>query len=178
MTGEESEGAIQRLVEIDVISSSTLKRVCYPMESFDEYLRLPGMRSVLQVRQAEFLALGTKVHFLYSEVVALYASLCGDLMQGRLAGLPVRFRQARLERESIAARLSRVRDFMNWYEASPAAGSSAAEFKEFYRLLDEGEKARAPISAALDALESKSRKAEEEADLGRALDESKGRKKN
>lgn len=178
MTGEESEGAIQRLVEIDVISSSTLKRVCYPMESFDEYLRLPGMRSVLQVRQAEFLALGTKVHFLYSEVVALYASLCGDLMQGRLVGLPVRFRQARLERESIAARLSRIRDFMNWYEATPAAGSSAAEFKEFYRLLDEGEKARAPISAALDALESKSRKAEEEADLGRVLDESRGRKKN
>jgi hypothetical protein len=178
MTGEESEGAIQRLVEIDVISSSTLKRVCYPIESFEEYLRLPGMRSVLQVRQAEFLALGTKVHFLYSEVVALYASVCSDLMQGRLAGLPVRFRQARLERESIASRLSRVRDFMNWYEATPGPGSAAAELEEFYRLLDEGEKARAPISAALDSLESKARKAEDEADLGRVLDESKGRKKN
>ena len=177
MTGEESEVAIQRLVEIDVISSSTLKRVCYPIESFDEYLRLPGMRSVLQLRQAEFLALGTKVHFLYSEVVALYALLCGDLMQGRLTGLPVRFRQARLERESIAARLSRVRDFMNWYEATPVAGNASVEFKEFYRLLDEGEKAKAPISAALDALESQSRKAEEEADLSRVLDESRGRKK-
>ena len=70
------------------------------------------MKSVLQLRQAEFLSLGTKVHFLYSEVVALYVSLCGDLMQGRLAGLPSRFRQAKLERESIAARFSRVRDFM------------------------------------------------------------------
>ena len=176
MTGEESEAAIQRLVEIDVISSSTLKRVSCPIEDFDEYLRLPGMKSVLQLRQAEFLSLGTKVHFLYSEVVALYVSLCGDLMQGRLAGLPSRFRQAKLERESIAARFSRVRDFMNWYEAMPKPGGIPTEFKEFYRLLDEGEKARAPISAALDVLESRSRKAEDEADLGRVLDESRGRK--
>jgi hypothetical protein len=98
-------------------------------------------------------------------------------MQGRLAGLPARFRQAKLERESIAARFSRVRDFMNWYEAMPKPGGIPTEFKEFYRLLDEGEKARAPISAALDVLESRSRKAEDEADLGRVLDESRGRKK-
>ena len=177
MTGEESEAMIQRLVEIDVVSSSTLKRVCYPIESFDEYLRLPGMRSVLQARRVEFLVLGTKAHFLYMEVVALYASLCGDLLEGRLAGLPARFRQAKLERESIAARLSRIRDFMNWHEATPAGGGAAIEFREFYRLLDEGERGRDAIKSTLDSLEARARKAEEEADLARVLEESKGRKR-
>jgi hypothetical protein len=177
MTGEESEEALRRLVEIDVINSTTLKRVCYPIESFDEYLRLPGIRSLLQARQVEFLAMGTKAHFLYSEVIGLYAALCGDLIKGQVAGLPVRFRQARLERESIAARLSRVRDFMNWYEATPGSSEGKVDLRKFYQILDEGEKGRAKISAALDALEASAQKMEEEADLARVLDESKGRKK-
>ena len=177
MTGEESEEALRRLVEIDVINSVTLKRVCYPIESFDEYLRLPGIRSLLQARQVEFLAVGTKAHFLYSEVIALYATLCGELIKGHVAGLPARFRQARLERESIAARLSRIRDFMNWYEATPGSSEGTVDLRKFYQILDEGEKGRAKISAALDALEASARKAEEEADLARVLEESKGRKR-
>ena len=177
MTGEESEEALRRLVEIDVVNSVTLKRVCYPIESFDEYLRLPGIRSLLQARQVEFLTLGTKAHFLYSEVITLYAALCGELIKGHVAGLPPRFRQARLERESIAARLSRISDFMNWYEATPGSGEGRIDLRKFYQILDEGERGRAGISAALDALEASARKAEEEADLARVLDESKGRKK-
>jgi hypothetical protein len=121
--------------------------------------------------------MGTKAHFLYSEVIGLYAALCGDLIKGQVAGLPVRFRQARLERESIAARLSRVRDFMNWYEATPGSSEGKVDLRKFYQILDEGEKGRAKISAALDALEASAQKMEEEADLARALDESKGRKK-
>ena len=66
---------------------------------------------------------------------------------------------------------------MNWYEATPGSGEGKTDFREFYRILDEGEKGRAKISAALDALEASARKAEEEADLARVLEESKGRKK-
>ena len=177
MTGEESEEALRRLVEIDVVNAATLKRVCYPIESFDEYLRLPGMRALLQARQVEFLAVGTKAHFLYSEVIALYAALCGELIKGHVAGLPARFRQARLERESIAARLSRIRDFMNWYEATPGSSEGKTDLREFYQILDDGEKGRAKISAALDALEASARKVEEDADLARVLEESRGRKR-
>jgi hypothetical protein len=66
---------------------------------------------------------------------------------------------------------------MNWYEATPGSGEGRIDLRKFYQILDEGERGRAGISAALDALEASARKAEEEADLARVLDESKGRKK-
>jgi len=42
-----------------------------------------------------------------------------------------------LERESIAARLSRIRDHLNWFEAVAAPRLWTQQLAEFYRVLDE-----------------------------------------
>ena len=109
----------------------------YPLSQFEDYLRLPGAKNLLLHRQLEFNALRDRAHFFYNEVINIYAVACNELAAGRTKDIVRRLRNATLERESIAARLSRIRDHLNWFEAVAAPRLWTPQLAEFYRVLDE-----------------------------------------
>ncbi len=175
--GPRTDAEIKKLLQLEITELDSGQYFSFPLEQFADYLRLKGIRQVLLARQLEWIALREKGHFLYNEVIAAYASICNDLAQGKTSGVAARFRQATLERESVSARLSRIRDHMNWFEAVAAPRNESPRMKEFYRILDERPPASAALKQALDRAEEQVRQEESKADVLRALQESKSRSK-
>lgn len=173
--GPRTNSEIEKLLQLDLTDLESGQYFSFPIEQFADYLRLKGIRQVLLARQLEWIALREKGHFLYNEVIAAYASICNDLAQGKTSGVAARFRQATLERESVSARLSRIRDHMNWFEAVAAPRNESPRMKEFYRILDERPPVSAALKQALDRAEEQVRQEESKADVLRALEESKSR---
>lgn len=176
--GPRTNSEIEKLLQLDITELDSDQYYSFPMEQFADYLRLKGIRQVLLARQLEWIALREKGHFLYNEVIAAYASICNDLAQGKTQGVTARFRQATLERESVSARLSRIRDHMNWFEAVAAPHNESPRMKEFYRILDERPTASPRLKQALDRAEEQVRREESGADVLRALEESKNRQRS
>ena len=137
LDGPQTELEIQNLLLLDVTDPDSGRHFSYPLSQFEDYLRLPGAKNLLLHRQLEFNALRDRAHFFYTEVVNTYAAACNELATGRTKDVVRRLRNATLERESIAARLSRIRDQLNWFEAVAAPRQWTPQLAEFYRALDE-----------------------------------------
>ncbi len=153
LDGPQTELEIQKLLLLDVTDPESGQHFSYPLSQFDDYLRLPGAKNLLLHRQLEFNSLRERAHFLYSEVIATYATACNELATGRTKDLVRRLRNATLERESIAARLSRIRDHLNWFEAVEAPRQWTPQLAEFYRKLDELPPLTERMKAELDRAE-------------------------
>jgi len=137
LDGPQTESEIQNLLLLDVTDPDSGRHFSYPLSQFEDYLRLPGAKNLLLHRQLEFNALRDRAHFFYNEVINTYAFACNELAAGRTKDIVRRLRNATLERESIAARLSRIRDHLNWFEAVAAPRLWTPQLAEFYRVLDE-----------------------------------------
>ncbi|NBV87704.1 MAG: hypothetical protein EBS01_15865, partial [Verrucomicrobia bacterium] len=150
LDGPQTEAEIQKLLLLDLTDPDTGQHFNYPLSQFDDYLRLPGSKSLLITRQLEWVALRDRAHFLYNEVINTYILACRDLAAGKTKDLVRRLRNATLERESIAARLSRISDALNWFEAVAAPRKWTPQLAEFYRVLDELPPVSERVKAELD----------------------------
>ena len=150
LDGPQTEVEIQKLLLLDLTDPETGQHFNYPLSQFDDYLRLPGSRNLLITRQLEWAALRDRAHFLYTAVINTYIAACRDLTAGKTKDLVRRLRNATLERESIAARLSRISDELNWFEAVAAPRQWTPQLAEFYRVLDELPPVSDRVKAALD----------------------------
>ncbi|RFC43119.1 MAG: hypothetical protein DVB28_001644 [Verrucomicrobia bacterium] len=176
LDGPQTQLEIERLLQLDLTEADTGRHLIVPLEQFSDFLRFPGLRLVLATRQLEWGLLQERGHFLYSAVIATYAAVCGELAQGRTAGVPRRLREATLEKESIAARLSRIHDHMNWFEAVVAPRQNTAKLREFYRILDKQPAVSDSVRRALDKAELQLKDAAEREDIARILEETQRRK--
>lgn len=170
MTRAETETALQRLLEIDVVLPGNVRQLT-PLENFEEYVRLPGIESLLRARKFEFLALAAKAHFAFEPVIVAYADLCGDLGAHRTKGLNERFRRVRSEWNEVRQRLEKVRDYLNWWESLPRSSDPASELAEFYRELDGAGEFRLRVSKALDGWEKRLEQNGKRADWTRVVEE-------
>jgi hypothetical protein len=153
LDGPQTELEIQNLLLLDVTDPDSGRHFSYPLSQFEDYLRLPGAKNLLLHRQLEFNALRDRAHFFYTEVINTYAAACNELAAGRTKEIVRRLRNATLERESIAARLSRIRDQLNWFEAVEAPRQWTPQLAEFYRALDELPPVSERTKTALDRAE-------------------------
>lgn len=169
---------IEHLLNLNLTESSTGRHVTYRLEQFSDFVRLPGVHRILMTRQLEWIALQERCHFLYGSVIAVYAQICSDLARGKTAGIAERLRTATLERESLAARLSRIHDYMNWYEAVAGPRQNATKLRQFYRILEEQPPVSARVLHALDQAEARLKAESELEDIQRLLQEVRERKKD
>ena len=176
LDGSATQREIERLLQLELTEPNTGRHVMFPLEQFSDFVRLPGSHGALLSRQLEWIALRERCHFLYSAVAETYAVICGELAQGKTAGIARRLREATLERESVSARLSRIRDYMNWYQAVAAPRQNSAKLREFYRILDEKPAVSETVTKALDKMEAQLREDAEREDIVRVLDEIRRRK--
>lgn len=176
LDGPKTQLEIERLLQLDLTEAETGRHLRFPLEQFSDFLRFPGIRSVLATRQLEWILLQERGHFLYTAVIATYAAVCGELSRGKTEGIPLRLREATLERESVSARLSRIRDHMNWYQAVAAPRQNSAKLREFYRILDQRPALSEKVIEALDKAELQLKEEGEREDITRILDDAQRRK--
>lgn len=171
LNGPQTEAEIRNLLLFDHTDPATGEHSVFSLEQFAEILRLPGCGEALLARQIEFESLRGRAHFLYIPVIDAYALACNALAGGRTVGVVRQLQLATLERESVAARLERIRDQLNWFEAVAAPRLPSARLAEFYRILN----ARPPVSRAvqeaLDQAELRLRQGEALEDAARASGE-------
>lgn len=178
LNGVQTEAQIQNLLQIDLTSPVSGEHHVFPLEQFEDFMRLPGSRDLLTARALEWGALRSRAHFLFAPVLTMYAEACASLAAGKTAGIAQRLKQGTLERESIAAKLSRIHDHLNWYEAVAAPRSVSPQLNEMYRILDARPQVSDAVRRALDQAEREVRQNEEQQDLQRALEELRGRPKS
>lgn len=171
----QTQKELQHLQEISLTDPAGNHKV-FQLHQFSDYLRLPGVKEILAAKHLEFLAFQSRAHFFYSEAIQIYAEVCLKLASGRTAGQAAELRRASEIIQSSASRLERIHDYMNWFEAEKSTTRSP-KIEEIYRIWDSMKPIpKNPfISEALDALEEKLRKQNEEADIQRALQESRSR---
>jgi hypothetical protein len=177
LDGTQTQREIDRLLQMELTEVSSGKHFVFLLEQFSDFLRVPGARDVLVSRQLEWIALQERAHFMYAAVIGAYVKICGELVRGKTEGMARRLREVTLERESVSARLSRIRDYVNWYQAVAAPQQNSAKLREFYRILEEKPKVSAAVTRALDRAEIQLREQDEQEDILRVIDEVRMRKK-
>jgi hypothetical protein len=98
----------------------------------------------------------TRAHPLLRPVVVDYQLAAELVARKKRHGLAKRLAGSAALREKIAARMSEVDDFMNWYEATQAKTASGA-FRDYLHAVDSSEQVprrRDALSVYLDALET------------------------
>ncbi len=127
------------------------------VHDFDDFLDHENAPAALQQSRLELRTLGLRAFPLYRGVVLKYEMAVAALIEGRTRGIADDLEETDREREAIRQSMSRVEDYMNYFEATQAEGRSEAY--EQYRLMKEklDRQGRAPrrdrISRYLDALE-------------------------
>jgi len=177
LDGPQTEAEIRNLLLFDYTDPETSTHSVFSLEQFTEILRLPGCREVLLSRQLEWESLRSRAHFLYSPVIGAYGAACSALATGRTTGILRQLQLATLERESVAARLDRIRDHLNWFEAVAAPRLPSARLTEFYRILDARPIVSDAVKRALDKAELDLRQREAQQDIERALEDVRSRSK-
>lgn len=175
LDGPQTELHIKRLLELDLTDPTSGNRFTVSMEQFADCLRLPGIQNLLTTRRIEWLSLRERSHFLYRDVIDVYIQTCSQLARGNTTNVTQRLRAATLERESIAARLERITDHLNWFEAVAAPRSNTSRIKEFYQLLNARPPLSKAVSAALDKAEKHVNAQAELVEINELLDAAKQR---
>jgi hypothetical protein len=177
LDGPQTEEEIRNLLLFDYTAPETGVHSVFSLEQFTEILRLPGCRDVLFSRGLEWDSLRSRAHFLYAPILSAYAAACNALATGRTDGIARQLKLATLERESVAARLERIREHLNRFEAVTAPQLPSARLTEAYRILDSQPPVSETVKEALDKAEKDLNQKELQQDVERALDEVRTRPK-
>lgn len=117
----------------------------------------PNIDAAAAKKLAEHLMLlSTRAHPLLRPIVVDYQMAAESVARKKRGGLAKRLANSKALREKIAARMSEVDDFMNWYEATQATTISGA-FRDYLHVSASSDvipRRRDALSVYLDALET------------------------
>ena len=108
LTAEETEKELIPLLKIEAPPDKTGAKKTFPVGEFDQYLKRPGIRAILNERHAAIIALGSHANALYRPVIADYEAVFASLSKGRTRG--VRDRLAEGERTPLRGYPANNRD--------------------------------------------------------------------
>jgi hypothetical protein len=118
----------------------------------------PGKVDKLALRALgqRLMLLSAHAHPLLRSIVTDYQNAAEALMRGRSRGLTKRLVATARLRKRVAARMSEVDDYMNWFEATQSQAPSGT-FRDYMHAAETGEitpRRRDPLSVYLDAMEA------------------------
>jgi hypothetical protein len=118
-------------------------------------LSRPELNELRQLRE-KLLLLGVQANPSFGDLIMEYQSLAERLLKHKSKEIRLRLSDLAAKRKQIAARVSDMDDYLNWYEATKADTASGA-FIGYLRAADQSDEPRSrrrdPISVYLDALE-------------------------
>jgi hypothetical protein len=166
----QTQREIQKLLEISVLNPLGIPRT-FQLEQFSEFLRLPGIKEILNSRHLEFSALLARAHFYFTEPLEIYADVCRNLAGGQTERQADRLQRARELCESSATSLARIREYLIWFNAerAPLLRRSMAESPDRVGALSETPEKPGASRSSPDLEEENRKIREQEADLLEAI---------
>jgi hypothetical protein len=129
----------------------------YKLEEFALFLKSSPAQNVLKALANDLRTLATRAHPIYSPVIAEYADIAARLWRGKTAGIAKRLERLRATRETMAAQMRQIDDYLNWFEATGLVRPSG-EFADYMRAAERAAQPlrtrRDPISLYLNVLET------------------------
>jgi hypothetical protein len=129
----------------------------YELEEFSVFLKSGSARNVLSVPANNLRALGTRANPIYAPIIAEYAHITARLLRGKTAGIAKRLTRLRTARETLAAQIRQIDDYLNWFEATGLVRPSG-EFADYMKAAERAahpeRMKRDAISVYLDVLET------------------------
>jgi hypothetical protein len=129
----------------------------YKLEEFALFLNSRSAQNVLNALANDLRALATRSHPSYAPIIAEYADITARLLRGKTAGIAKRLERLRAVRETVAAQMRQIDDYLNWFEATGLVRPSE-EFADYMRAAERAAQPertkRDPISLYLDVLET------------------------
>lgn len=128
------------------------------LHDYDEFLGRDGCEAALEQCDARLRSLGQRCHPLYRTVLLRYQRAVQQLVAGKKFGLRDELKSIDQAREGVRLTARRVEDYLNYYEATGAAGKSQT-YRQYRELREKFDRERHParddrVSKYLDALEA------------------------
>jgi len=129
----------------------------YELEEFAVFLKSKSAQNVLGMLANDLRALGTRANPIYAPIIAEYADITARLLRGKSAGIAKRLERLRTTRETMAAQMRQIDDYLNWFEAT-GLDRPSGQFADYMRAAERASRPqrtkRDPISVYLDVLET------------------------
>lgn len=129
----------------------------YELNEFSLFLNSRTAQNILGTVANDLRGLATRANPIYAPIVAEYADITARLLRGKTAGIAKRLEQLRAARQTTAAQMRQIDDYLNWFEAT-GLGRPSGEFTDYLRAAERAahpeRTKRDPISVYLDVLET------------------------
>jgi hypothetical protein len=126
------------------------------LEDFTQVKASPAQKVVLKRLSQELLLLAASANPTLRPIVTEYQKIAQLLAAGKRNGLATRIAHLKIARAKLTARMNKIDDYMNWFEATQSKTRSGA-FADYLRAASETAEAQPrrhdPLSVYLDALE-------------------------
>lgn len=108
-----------------------------PFSSWPDVLKRKDRAAILSRTSLALTKLSIRAHPLYRPIIADYLAVIKDLESGKhLKDLPVRLGKTNATAASLRAELSRIEDYLDWFEATQQE-EQGDEFRDYLRAEDE-----------------------------------------
>ena len=155
LSAEETERSLEQLLHLKVTRAGSEK--WYRLDEFAAFVRQPFAKPVLTMLSRELSILATRASPIYQPIILEYADITARLARRKKSKIDERLARLASSRQSVAARMQQIDDYMNWFEVTKSRGLSGA-FDDYMRAAElaaqRPQMRRDPISLYLDALET------------------------
>ena len=158
MTVAETDARLTPLLTLTVVTDEKTKdKKEFAFSDFKTFLKLPGAKLALLEQSKGLVELMARAHPLLRPVIQQYLNISNDLATGKKRGIEKSLSEVAGYRELIVARMDKIDDYLNWFEATQMPERSRA-FDDFLQSAKAEEKWTPPkrndaISKYIDQLQ-------------------------
>jgi hypothetical protein len=155
LTFAESERRLDELLSVKISQANKPSKVA-ALDEFAQHKISPGEKMALSQLNRDFLVLVAQANPVLRPIAREYQQSVALLARGKRRGIAKRLSHLDATRKRLAARMSDIDDYMNWFEATQMKNGSG-NFTDYLKAVDESQlsasKRHDPLSAYVDALE-------------------------
>jgi hypothetical protein len=155
LTFAESE---QRLNELLRVKTSEANKAAKPatLDEFAQRKIRPSEKMALNELSRDLLVFVAQVNPVLRPIAREYQQIAALLARGKRRGIAKHLSRLEVTRKQLAARMSDVEDYMNWFEATQMKNASGS-FTDYLKAVDQSQlsasRRRDPLSVYIDAME-------------------------
>jgi hypothetical protein len=156
LTFAESERRLDELLRVKI--SQTNKPVkAATLDEFAQRKISPSEKMALSEVSRNLLVFVAQANPVLRPIGREYQQITGLLIRGKRRGIAKRLSHLEATRKQLAARMTDIDDYMNWFEATQMKNGSG-NFTNYFKAVDQSQlpesKRRDPLSVYVDALEN------------------------
>ena len=130
----------------------------WKLKDYPEFIRLPDRATVLNELSENLMVLSVRGNPVCRSIILEHQQIASILARGKTRGIGRRLTRLNNARETVAARVREIDDYMNWFEVTQSSARSET-FSEYLKAAEKTAttRRRDAISVYLDSLENQMR---------------------